>query len=64
MESQMNSSENREIEAWEDEGGAAPGPLSVAASSMSGTASQVEWAQRIKRQVNDDFDRVARSFQE
>ncbi len=30
---------------------------------MSGTASQIEWAERIKRQVNADFDRVAASFQ-
>jgi hypothetical protein len=29
---------------------------------MSGTPSQVEWAERIKRQANDEFDRVARSF--
>jgi hypothetical protein len=26
---------------------------------MTGTASQLEWARRIKRQVNDEFDRVA-----
>ena len=29
---------------------------------MSGTPSQVEWAERIRRQVNDEFDRVAASF--
>jgi hypothetical protein len=29
---------------------------------MSGTASQVEWAERIQRQVNAEFDRVAASF--
>ena len=29
---------------------------------MSGTASQVEWAQRIRCRVNDEFDRVARAF--
>jgi chaperonin GroES len=29
---------------------------------MSGTVNQVEWAERIKCQVNDEFDRVARSF--
>ena len=29
---------------------------------MSGTANQVEWAERIKRLANDEFDRVARSF--
>ena len=29
---------------------------------LSGTASQVEWAERIKRQVNAEFNRVAASF--
>ena len=29
---------------------------------MTGTASQVEWAELIKRRVNDEFDRVARAF--
>ena len=57
----MNSAENG-IEAWEGEGRAAPSPLGARAISMSGTANQVEWAERIKRQVNDEFDRVARSF--
>lgn len=58
----MNSSEETDIEAWEGEGGAAPDPLGVRAISMRGTANQVEWAERIRRQVNDEFDRVARSF--
>jgi chaperonin GroES len=53
---------NRDIEAWEGEGGAAPAPLGVSAASMNGTASQVEWAERIKGQVNAEFDRVAASF--
>lgn len=57
----MNSAENG-IEAWEGEGRAAPSPLGARAISMSGTTNQVEWAERIKRQVNDEFDRVARSF--
>jgi len=30
---------------------------------MTGTVNQVEWAERIKRQVNEEFDRVARTFQ-
>ena len=30
--------------------------------ALSGTPSQVEWAGRIKRQVNAEFDRVAASF--
>jgi len=29
---------------------------------MTGTANQIEWAEQIKRRVNDEFDRVARSF--
>jgi hypothetical protein len=58
----MNSSADNDIEAWEGEGGATRAPLSVRAISMSGTANQVEWAERIKLQVNDEFDRVARSF--
>lgn len=52
---------SRDIEAWENEGGAAL--LGVPAASMSGTPSQVEWAERIKRQVSAEFDRVATSFQ-
>jgi hypothetical protein len=30
--------------------------------AMSGTAAQVEWAERIKREVNAEFDRVAAVF--
>jgi hypothetical protein len=58
----MNASLNKELEAWEDEGGAATGTPGPGAASMDGTASQVEWAERIKRQVNDEFDRVATAF--
>jgi len=29
---------------------------------MTGTPSQVEWAERIQRRVNAEFDRVAASF--
>ena len=58
----MNSALDKDIEAWEGEGGAAPAPLGVRAISISGTANQVEWAERIKRQVNAEFGRVARSF--
>ena len=50
------------IETWEGEGGSAPEPPDVSAISMGGTASQVEWAERIRRQVNAEFDRVAASF--
>jgi hypothetical protein len=59
----MKRSMNSEIETWEGEGGAAFGPLGLRTISMSGTANQVEWAERIRRQVNDEFDRVAAAFQ-
>jgi len=31
---------------------------------MTGTASQIEWAERIKPRVQAEFDRVANAFQE
>ena len=55
-----NRSSASDIEAWEGEGGAAP--LRFSDVPMSGTTSQVEWAERIRRQVNAEFDRVAASF--
>ena len=30
---------------------------------MTGTASQIEWAERIRPRVNAEFDRVAKAFQ-
>jgi hypothetical protein len=33
--------------------------LATAGEEMTGTPSQVEWAQQIKRQVNTEFDRVS-----
>jgi hypothetical protein len=62
-ELQMNGSTSSDIEAWEGEGGAAPRSIAVSAVWMNGTIAQVEWAERIKRQVNAEFDRVAASFQ-
>ena len=58
----MSSPSTGDIETWEDEGGAVPESLDPTASAMRGTAAQVEWAIRIKRQVNDEFDRVAALF--
>jgi hypothetical protein len=49
----MNTSAENDIEAWEGEGGAPPAPVGVRTSPMSGTVNQVEWAERIKRQVNE-----------
>lgn len=54
----MNKEKVRGIEVWEGEGGAIP----EAPPSLRGNASQVEWAERIKLQVNAEFDRVARAF--
>jgi hypothetical protein len=31
---------------------------------MTGTPSQIEWAEQIKPRVNEEFDRVARAFEE
>jgi hypothetical protein len=53
---------NVRISAWEDEGGAVIPIPELSAHSLTGTESQVEWAERIRRLVNDEFDRVAKSF--
>ena len=53
----------KDIETWENDGGFTPDSAGGSASPMSGTPNQVEWAERIKRQVNEEFDRVAASFQ-
>jgi hypothetical protein len=58
----MNRATTNGIEAWEDEGGAAALAPKANETTLSGTASQVVWAERIKVQVNADFDRVAASF--
>jgi len=65
------------IEAWEGEGGglrqssdervaprfafARGGPV-AAEKKMIGTANQVDWAERIKKQVGAEFDRVAKAL--
>jgi hypothetical protein len=54
----MSGPLNKDIEAWESEAGAAHGPPGPCATSMAGTAGQVEWAERIKCRVNDEFDRA------
>ena len=50
------------LETWENEGGAVPALLAGASVQLKGTASQVEWAERIRKQVNAEFDRVGSSF--
>jgi hypothetical protein len=52
----------RELAVWEGEGGATHAPLLSQPGCISGTANQVEWARRIKSNVNGEFDRVAASF--
>jgi hypothetical protein len=46
------------INTWEDEGGAPP-----VSSTLKGSAAQIEWAERIRRAVGAEFDRVAAAFQ-
>lgn len=50
---------SRGIATWEDDGGASSGILDTA---LSGTAAQVEWAERIRQRVDAEFDRVATAF--
>ena len=57
----MSGVPNKQIEAWEEEGGAAR-RLDPTVTSLTGTENQVEWGLRIKRQVNEEFDRVAAAF--
>jgi excisionase family DNA binding protein len=54
----MSGSVKDEMEARESEGGAAPVPLALRAISLAGTPNQVERAERIRRQVKGEFDRV------
>jgi hypothetical protein len=51
-----------DICVWENEGGAAIASPQPPSPLLIGTESQIEWAGRIRRLVNDEFDRVARSF--
>jgi hypothetical protein len=66
------------IEAWEGEGGglrqvsddrvaptfalARGGPVAEE-KQMIGTANQVDWAERIRGQVSEEFDRVAKALE-
>jgi hypothetical protein len=53
---------DREVQTWEGEGGAALAPLPAPLTPLTGTPNQVEWAERIRSNVNSEFDRVAASF--
>ena len=50
-----------QLDAWEDEGGATERPDRTG-TSLRGTDNQVEWALRIRGQINQEFDRVATAF--
>jgi hypothetical protein len=54
---------SKELDSWEGEGGAAIAQLPPRPGRMTGTPAQVEWAGRIKSQVDSEFARVAASFQ-
>ena len=58
----MTSSLGCSIEDWEDEGGAIPAAPSTSPTPLRGTEAQVEWAERIRLQVDAEFDRVASAF--
>lgn len=45
------------ITVWEGEGGSLDEAL---ANCLTGTVNQIEWAERIRTQVNGEFDRIAR----
>ncbi len=53
---------SEQLESWEGEGGAVPAPVLPHPLRMAGTPSQLEWAERLKRSANLEFDRVAASF--
>lgn len=58
----MKSFFHRAIEAWEDDGGAPAAINGSTLPALTGSVAQIEWAERIRRLVNDDFDRVSAAF--
>ena len=48
------------ISVWEGEGGSLSNPRS---HRMTGSVDQIEWAERIRAQVNGEFDRVLNALQ-
>jgi hypothetical protein len=48
------------ISVWEGEGGSLNDALRP---RMTGSVDQIEWAERIRVQVNGEFDRVAKALQ-
>jgi hypothetical protein len=45
-----------EVSVWDDEGGS----MDEESRGLNGAAHEIEWALRIRAQVNAEFDRVAR----
>ncbi len=53
----------KEIDTWEDEGGAPPSPTTERRNGpLYGTGSQIEWAEAIRIRVDEEFDRMSSSF--
>ena len=48
------------ISVWEGEGGSLDEALT---GGLTGTDNQIEWAERIRVQVNEEFDRVSRALE-
>ena len=60
-EYRMSNVPATQLEVWEGEGGATE-RSACTGPYLRGTDSQVEWAMRIRRQVHQEFDRVAAAF--
>ncbi len=58
----VSSEMTTDIYVWDDEGGAPMAPPDPPWPSLTGTESQVEWAERIRARVRDEFERVEKSF--
>lgn len=53
----------KEINNWENEGGAPPSPTTERRSGpLYGTESQIEWAEGIRIRIDEEFDRMASAF--
>ena len=51
-----------DTESWENDGGATPDKAGISAVALSGTAAQIEWAERIRIRVHAEFNRVLATF--
>ena len=55
----MKANVEDKLSVWEDEGGAVS---KRSWNALTGTVNQIEWAERIRLQVDAEFDRVARAL--